>query len=53
MQEGYSGVVCEVPCGVFQIVGEGMALECRAYSTLIGFYKVLSLDGMAQHQECD
>ena len=53
MQETNFGVGCEVPCGVFQIVGEGVAWECRAWSTLIGFYKVFSLDGMAQNQEFD
>ena len=53
MQESYSGVGCEVPYGVLQIVGECVALGCRALSTLVGFYKVFSLDGMAQNLECD
>ena len=53
MQETNFGVRCEVPCGVFQVVGEGVASGCRAWGILIGFYKVFSLDGMAQHQECD
>ena len=53
LQESYSGVGCEVPCGVFQIVGEGVASGCRALSTPIGFYKVFSLDGVAKNQKCD
>ena len=52
-QKAYSGIGCEVLCGVLQIVGEGVAWECRAWSTLTGCHKVFRLDGMAQHQECD
>ena len=53
MQEAYPGVGCEVPFGVLQIVGEGVAWECRTWSTLVGCYKVFRLDGMVQHQKCD
>ena len=49
----HSGVQCEVPCDVFQIVVEGVTWACRGLSTFIGFYKTLSLEGMAKYQECD
>ena len=32
IQEAYSGVGCEVLCGVLQIVGESVAWQCRAWS---------------------
>ena len=51
MQEAYC-IGCEVLCSVLQIVGEGVAWLCRAWSTLAGYHKVFSVDGMAQHQEC-
>ena len=51
MQEAYSGIGCEVLCGVLQIVGEGVTLEYRAWSTLIGCYKVFNLYAMAHHQK--
>ena len=47
MQEAYSGVGCEVLCDVLQIVGEGVAWQCRAWSTLIGCYKIFNLNGLA------
>ena len=53
MQEAYSGVGCEVLCCVLQIVGEGVAWECRTWSTLVGCYKVFSLDGITHDQMCD
>ena len=34
MQEAYSGVVCEIMCHIFQIVGKGVAWLCRAWSSL-------------------
>ena len=55
MQEAYSGVGCEVLCGVLQIVGESVAWQCRAWSTLIWCYKIFNLNGLApaSGQDCD
>ena len=38
-------------CSVLQIVGEGVAWRCRAWSTSIGCYKVFSLDSLECNQD--
>ena len=53
MQEAYSAVGCEVLRGVLQIVGEGVAWQCRAWSILFGCYNVFGMGGIAQRLECD